>query len=106
MNKYLKQMKPPMVKAPTATRSSRSFDKSDKRKYNESRETSSSTTTRDPKEENLEKLRQERLKRESKERIRQEKLLNASGMTPRNTSGNDERCFRFNSQFNPHLAKN
>jgi hypothetical protein len=52
------------------------------------------------------KLREQRLKREQKERKRSEKLLKGNE-TPqvRNSGARDERNLRFNSQFNPQLAR-
>ena len=99
MKKYLKQMKPSTITKPAAS-SSESLKGRDRSKKEET-----SSTSRESKDK-LEMLRHQRLKREAKEKIRQDKLLSVSGMTPRSTSRDDERTFRFNSQFNPHLSKN
>lgn len=57
----------------------------------------------------VEKLREERLKREEREREKAQRLLaqvRRSGSSVRSVSRDvDERRLRFNSQFNPHLAK-
>lgn len=53
----------------------------------------------------LHKLREERLRREEKERQRSRKLLSGC-RTPKTPSHEeDERYLRFNSQFNPQLAR-
>lgn len=78
-------------------------DNDRKRRYDNNEESKSRTSSDDAK---IEKLREQRLKREEKERKRQERLLNPSEMTPVRNEVNQDRIRRFNNQFNPHLKKN
>ena len=102
MNRYLRKMK---TTAPGPDRQAKRV------KTYESHPTSSQAVSSVEEQKgsvDIQKLRQERLNREAKEREKSHKLMaQFRGHSVRDSRSRDvdERKLRFNSQFNPHLAK-
>ncbi|XP_068097327.1 leukocyte receptor cluster member 1 [Hyperolius riggenbachi] len=81
----------------------------EKQKYSHKREHKKSKEKRKeeerPSKPSMEQLRQERLKREAAERARAEALLSGKKDPPNSEQEMDDRKRRYNSQFNPQLAR-